>query len=285
MRRRRPAFISGWAGSFSMKFLPVLKQPQGILSLLLGSCSQQAAEQHPAAYQAVSPPKTVPTASAVKPTPTYTSGDRVTNGPNDTLPMGSTVLRLVPGSKSDFAAVPRRQPLYAEARTIRQHGNGRVKRVGYTLIVRPFNGVALRFSDDTHQMRKDDNEETDTHCQFSGSLSGRPYWLIDSLQGESYQPFLVNKYSGRATLLSWNPELSPDRRHLFVATPGLAIESTLNGLPLWAISDQEVKLIWTRTLRNWQPHQVRWLNKHTLAVEQLRFEPTQKTSYARLLLP
>lgn len=262
-----------------------MKQRYELLLLLLAGCGQNTAE-----YQTS---KRQPTALlgarwpvySVRSTARYTSGDRLVNGPNDTLHVGDLVLRLVPGSKSDFAPVPPNRLPFSEARTIRQAGDGRVRRIGHTLVVRPFNGPVLRFSDNTYQMRKDNNEEADTHCQFLGSVPGRPYWLVDSLQWERYQPFLVNKYSGRATLLFWDPEISPNRQLLFVASPGLDIESNLNGLELLAISDRDVKLLWTKTLRNWQPHQARWLDNHTIAIEQLRFEPTEKTSYIRLLLP
>jgi hypothetical protein len=268
-----------------MLFFPMLKKLQGLLPLLLISCGQNTGSQPPAIQQAATRPKVGQMTNSAESGIRFTSGDRAVSGPHDTLRVGGIVLRLVPGSKSDFAAVPHRPPAFSEARTILRQGDGRVKRRGHTLVVRPFNGPELRFSDDTYQMRKDDREEADTHCQFLGSVPGRPYWLIDSLQWERYQPFLVNKYSGRATLLSQDPEISPDRKYLFVATPGLDIESSFNGLELLAISDQEVKQLWTRTLRKWQPGHVRWLDNHTLAIEQLRFEPTEKTSYVRLVLP
>ncbi|MDO7887545.1 hypothetical protein [Hymenobacter cheonanensis] len=254
---------------------------------ILASCGQNTAEQQPAVRRAATRP-----AVAARPVPPatssiiLTSGDRTTSGPHDTLHVGlGGVLRLEPGSKSDFAQAAGSQLLYSEARTIRQEGDGRVRRIGHTLVVRPFNGPLLRFADDTYQLRKDDNEEIDTHCQFSGSVPGRPYWLIDSLQWERYQPFLVNKYSGRATLLKWDPEISPNRQLLVVASPGLDIESVLNGLELLAISNQAVKPLWSRKLHNWQPHQARWLDDYTIAIEQVRFEPRERTTYVRLILP
>lgn len=253
--------------------------------LLLVGCGQNATEQPLASKQTASPPRTVPLADSIKSVSTYTSGDRVITGPNDTLHVANSVFRLMPGRKSDFTTLPRSQPQFSEAHTILQYGDGRVKRAGHTLIVRPFAGPALRFSDDTYLIRKDDKEETDTHCQFLGSVPGRPFWLLDSLQWERSQPFLINKYSGRATLLSWEPCISPNSRQLFIATPGLDIESTQNGLELRSISDYEVKLLWTRTLRNWQPNQARWLDDHTIAIEQLRFEPKEHTTYVRLIIP
>lgn len=253
---------------------------------ILASCGQNTAEHYSAVHQAASRPtvaaRPMPLA---KPSTTLASGDRTTNGPHDTLRVSQdVVLRLEPGSKSDFAKALRSPLPYSEARTIRQEGDGRVRRIGHTLFVRPFHGPLLRFADDTYQMRKDNNEETDTHCQFSGSLPGLPYWQIDSLQWERYQPFLINKYSGRTTLLTWEPEISPNRQLLFVASPGLDSESDLNRLELLAASNQEIKSLWTRKLANWQPHQARWLDNHTIAIEQLRFEPQEHTTYVRLLL-
>lgn len=268
-----------------MVYLSTSKKLLSVLALLLVSCEQNTADQHPTGHQTVPNSTVAQSTDATKATVRYTSGDQVVNGPNDTLHVGNAVLRLVPGSKSDFATTPRSQLPFSEARTILQYGDGQVARIGHTLVVRPFNNFPLRFSDDTHQMRRDDNEETDTHCQFSGSLPGQPYWLIDSLQWERFQPFLVNKYSGHTTPLAWDPEISPNRQFLFVAAPGLDIESSLNGLQLLAISEREVKPLWTKALRNWQPHRVRWLDNHTLAIEQMRFEPTERISYVRLLLP
>ena len=262
-----------------------MKKRHGVLLVLVVSCGQKRAEHSPSERQPAPQVVAARPANAVHSAARYTSGDRLENGPNDTLHVGSLVLQLLPGNKRDFAKVLIRQLPFSEARAIRQAGDGRVRRIGHTLLVRPFNGPVLRFSDNTHQMRRDDNEEMDSHCQFSGSVPGRPYWVVDSLQWERYQPFLVNKNSGRATLLSWEPEISPNRRFLFVGTPGLELESSLNGLELLAISDQEVRLVWTKVLRNWQPHQVRWLDNHTLAIEQLRFQPQEHTTYVRLLLP
>lgn len=263
-------------------------KPFCFLLLALAGCGQNATEHQAASASVASKVPVANPIPPVKPADTYTSGDREKSGPNDTLHTGNgLVLQLNPGSKNDFATEPRSQILYSEARTIRQEGNGRVYRKGHTLFVRTFNGPTLRFSDDTYQMRKDENEEMDTHCQFSGSVPGRPYWIVDSLQWERYQPFLINKYSGQTTSLSWNPEISPNRAFLLVATPGLDIESTLNGLQLWAISNQTVTLLWTKTLQNWQPQQVRWLDNHTIAIEQLRFQSdgTEKSTYVRLILP
>lgn len=256
------------------------------LLLLLIACEHAKPDSQKVSFQAKPHHTEKQLVAAIKPTVAFTSGDRATNGPCDTLHVGQgIVLRLEPGSKSDFAKISRSQPSFSEARVIRQKGNGRVYRVGHTLIVRPFNGPPLRFSDDTYQMRGDENEDIDTRCIFSGNVPDRPYWIVDSLQYERYQPFLINKYSGRATLLSWDPEISPNRQFLLIATPGLDIESSLNGLELLTISDHEVSSLWTKTLNSWQPQQVRWLNNHTIAIEQLRFEPKVDTTYVRLLLP
>ena len=225
--------------------------------------------------------------TASRPAASFTSGDRTAYGPHDTLHVGQgIVLRLEPGSKSDFAKAARSQLSFSEARLIRQKGDGRVYRTGHTLVIRPFNGPALRFRDDTYQMRGDEDENRDTRCEFSGSIPGRPYWIVDSLlsQYEYYQHSLINKYSGRTTYL-WNiPDISPDRQKVVVAAPGLG--SILhNGLQLFTISDQAISPLWTREIVNWQPQQVRWLDNHTIAIEQLRFEPKADTTYVRLRLP
>lgn len=252
--------------------------------LLLAGCEQPPPEYSAASRSAaarISPKPAAPT----KPATLYTSGDRETSGPLDTLHVGrGVVLRLVPGSKADFPTVPHLLP-FSEASLIRQQGNGRVRRAGPTLVVRPFDAPTLRFSDNTYQMRNDQNEEADSQCRFLGSIPGRPYWLADSALWERSQPFLINKQSGRITPLDWEPEISPNRQRLLTASPGLDSPASDNTIQLLAINDQQVTLLWTRALAHWQPQQVRWLNNHTIAIEQFRFEPKPDTTYVRLLLP
>lgn len=122
--------------------------------LLLIACEHAKPDSQKASFQAKSHYTEKQPMTAVRPTISFTSGDRLTNGLHDTLHVGQgLVLRLQPGSKSDFAKAPRNQMPYPEADLIRQKGDGRVSRVGHTLVVRPFNGPVLRFSDGTYQMR------------------------------------------------------------------------------------------------------------------------------------
>jgi hypothetical protein len=255
---------------------------QYFLLLALAGCGQNIAERQAAKVPVAPKAPAVQPTLPIKPVGTYASGDREISGPDDTLHVGNgLVLHLKPGSKSDFAAGPRNPASYSEARTIRQEGDGRISRVGHTLVVRPFHGRELRFTD-----RKDSTDEMgNVECRFLGGILGRPYWLADSALWEHTQPFLINKQSGRLTPLPYDPDISPNRKLLFIASPGLDSPATDNAIQLWSISDQTATLLWARRLQQWQPQQVRWLDNHTIAIEQIRFEPKEKTSYVRLLLP
>lgn len=253
---------------------------------LLSGCGHDTAKQQAAGHLML-PDALAPAASA-KPTVAYTSGDRETTGPLDTLHVGrGLVLRLVSGSRQDFSPALHRYPSFSEARLIRQEGDRRVQRVGHTLLVRPFNGPALRFTDDTYRMRKDYNEELGSQCRFLGSIPGRPYWLADSMLWERSETFLINKQSGHIIPITINsePDISPNRQLLLIASPGLDGPIEYNALELRRITNQTVTKLWMRQLAHWQPQRVRWLDNHTISIEQLRFEPKQDTTYVRLLLP
>ncbi len=195
------------------------------------------------------------------------------------------MLRLVPGSRNDFPSPPHQWPDFSKARLIRQQGDGRVQRIGHTLLVRPYTGPVLRFMNNTQQMRHDQDEQSDVECRFLGSISGRPYWLADSALYEHSQPFLINKHSGHLTPLSWEPDISPNRKLLIVASPGLDSPASDNAIELWSISNQKITLLWARHIEQWQPQQRRWFDDHSIAIEQLRFEPKVDTTYVRLILP
>lgn len=70
-----------------------------------------------------------------------------------------------------------------------------------------------------------------------------------------------------------------------MASPGLDGPISYNALEMWRITDETVSKLWGRELMHWQPQRVRWLDSHTIAIEQLRFEPKPDTSYVHLLLP
>lgn len=253
---------------------------------ILASCGQNTDEQPAVRQAAVQPTVVASPVLSAKPSIAFASGDRTTSGPHDTLHVGQgLVLRLEPGSKSDFTKAASSQLPYSEARIIRQEGDGRVRRIGHTLVVRPFNGPLLRFTDDTYQMQ----EETGKHCQFSGSLPGRPYWLVDSSWYEGGRLLLVSKKSGRVTRLLDNALISPDHKQLL--TFRLAgLEGIIPSIELLDITNTTTKQLWYRELHQWHIERAVWLNNHTIAIVRRPLDSTfldtvRYSSYIRLSLP
>ncbi len=260
------------------------------LLLALAGCRQNTTEHQAASASEASKAPIVKPTIPVKSADTYASGDREESGLNDTLHVGNgIVLQLKPGSKSDFANAPRMRTYnsetYAEQKYLNQEPPNRVRRNKHRLYLTLLNGKHLLLSDNTYEMRGDQNEEIDTYYEFKGSVPHLPYWMVDSTVYEGITTLLIHKNTGVISRLWGYPVFSPDKRHFVVPSPALDSDIELNGLQLFDNSTSVPTLRWERTLIHWEPSRIHWLDNQTLAIEQRRLELKGRISYVRLILP
>ena len=266
----------------------------GSLCACQGAAEQQSAEQQKAASEAVAIGAAADPVSAkiierqlpdpIRVLSPKAGGDtiRISNGQK---------LRIIPGSKADFAGVSAEQYREnAEAAFIRQQASGRVRRIGNQLVLTLDNGKPIVFKDDTYLLRGDDNEDIDKYYQYQGNLPGLPYWAVHESLYEAFTTFLIHQQTGKQTAIKGEYDLSPDRTHLLVSYAGTVYEGDVHELTLYAINHQKIRLLWHRALNPWAPSRTRWLNDTTIAVEQLYPTANDPTSfdqlnYVRLILP
>ncbi|HEX8657182.1 MAG TPA: hypothetical protein VF690_06600 [Hymenobacter sp.] len=212
---------------------------------------------------------------------------------NDTLQIArNIVLRIIPGSKADIPNAPATESQHLnESYYIRKEAAGRVSRKGHRLIFTLDNGKTVLFTDDTHQIRGDEDEERDRHYAYRSNLPGLPYWIVDENIYEGQRTFLVNQKTGFKTPVYSDFTLSPDHGRLFAYYAGATYEADFHAIQLFAIDRQSVRLQWQRQLKPWAPSKARWLDNRTIAVKQLYpdsangFVEFSRPSYARLVFP
>jgi hypothetical protein len=262
-----------------------MKYPQVVTVLALVSACQSPAEQHAS-----------PAAPGLDAAPTTAAGPRTepkagfsapeTVDGYDTLhATNRCVLRVLPGSEADVAG-GRAAP--AEADLIRQQAKGRVRREGHALILTPAHGQPVVFTSGTAARNGGEDEATDKSYRYLGSPAGLPYWFVEETLYETQRTLLVHQDSGGQTPIPGHVALSPDRTRLLASYAGMVYEDDASRLQLFALTPAAPRLLWQKTLPDWAPGRTRWLDDHTLAVEQVRLDDSAgvtHSTYVRLRLP
>ena len=195
----------------------------------------------------------------------------------------------MPGSNADFSgSATQPKPGITEAHLIRQQAGGRVRRAGHKLLLTLANDKLIALTDDTYELRGDENEEQDKHYQYGGTTSGLPYWIVYETLYEAQHTLLINQRTGIKTAVHGELELSPDHTRILVSYAGLVYDDDVSMLQLFAINQQEVQLLWQKSLSTWAPGRTRWLDGSTIAIEQLRLDNdlvnVSHSTYVRLML-
>lgn len=204
----------------------------------------------------------------------------------------SLALRFVAGRKTDFTNVRAEpEPRLVESSLIYSQSNGRVRREGSKLILTLTNSKTVVFTNDTYELRHDENEESDKYYSYAGQLSDLPYWVVIEDLYEAQNTFLINQQTGTKTVINGRLELSPNHQYLFAYYSGMVYEDDSHELQLFTIDRQSIRQVWQLSPKNWAPSLAHWLNDQTIAVKQMRPDSASgpvgfgQPSYIRLLLP
>lgn len=107
-------------------------------------------------------------------------------------------------------------------------------------------------------------------------------WLIEESYYEGVGYFLMDKNNGKTTYVySNNIAFSPNKSHFVVYSCNLDTDYTANGIELFEISGDKIKLVWSKTLTEWGPNKLKWKNEKSIVIEQLMAN-TRKFSYIEL---
>lgn len=196
------------------------------------------------------------------------------------------MLRLTRGTINDLIGLPVLTTDTSEAYHLQQPGGSRVRRQKNSLLLTLDNGKTLRLTNDTYRMRGDNDEAADTYYEYGGTLPNLPYWIVTEQHWEDYYTWLIHQKTGQKTNIWTRPLLSPDSNQFITYIPGLESETGVNGIQVFAISQQKTALQWQRIFKYWEPLRVGWLNGHTLSIEQRRYGITgeEQLNYVRLFM-
>ena len=94
---------------------------------------------------------------------------------------------------------------------------------------------------------------------------------------EGYQYLMINSKTGKETFICGPPAVSPNKKYLVASNLDLIAGFVYNGIEMYDIEADSLKLNWRRELTKWGANEIAWINDHTLiAKKQQQDSVTQK---------
>ena len=155
--------------------------------------------------------------------------------------------------------------------------NGWVERNGDTLLLK-INGQMKAYVNDS---KIESDSYTEYH--FITKLNEINYYLLKVYFYEAFSYLLVNANNGKETYLCGYPAIAPDKSKLIAGCFDLQAGFVFNGLQLFSITPDSLKLNWNRELTKWGTDHIAWVDDNTLVAEQITVDSTMntKTSYIK----
>jgi hypothetical protein len=254
-----------------------------LLALAGGACSpdQPATTGQPAAQ---APPAVQPSASAhafTPPTGPLRSGDTERPTNHDTLHVpGGGVLYLKPSTAAAFAQAPTELDWYADKRLTT---SGPVRRVGNDLLLQPERGPVVKFTTRRTTMSsstEDINKAAES--RYLGQLAKAHLWVVLTDSSTKHVTTLVGQRTGRRTIVTGWPAVSPDGRYLLSTRSDQGNDGSDEsdmGTQLYQLTPAGPRLLWTRLTLRWGSDEARWLGPRTVLLKQ-DYEPASQESDA-----
>jgi hypothetical protein len=241
--------------------------------------SQPAAQVTPADQ---APAAVTPTASAfTPPTGPLRSGDTTRPTNRDTLHVsGGGVLYLKPSTAVAFAQAPTELDWDADKRLT---STGPVRRVGNDLLLQPGRGPVVKFSTRLPGASSS-NEDSDnqTESRYLGQLTQAHVWVVQTDSAAKHVTTLVDQRTGRRTIVTGQPAVSPDGQYLIGVRSDQAndgSDESDTGMQLYQLTPGGLRLLWTCQPSQWGATEARWLGPRTVLLKQ-DHEPASQESDA-----
>jgi len=259
-------------------------------ALLLALLTSAACHPNTPATQATQPSQ--PARPAVSTSPALPPA--VVAGPADTLHLpGGRVVSLRPTTAAAFNQLPNSDlsdlPNDPAAEQLAAT-QGRVRRQGLDLLLRPTAGAEVRLSSSPDAEFTLQNGKAVRYVYW-GSLPTAHQWVVRAWYWEAAGTVLVDQRTGRHVELLGEPAPGPDSRFVLLTSPGLGGGDQANALNLVQIEATGPRRLWQREPTRWEPQQARWAGpgravlkvRHLNAQGQMPEDAPE--TYAELTLP
>jgi len=141
-----------------------------------------------------------------------------------------------------------------------------LKKMPFTKI----NGITkLKLFDSSYIVLKDKGEQTDNIDKKVYHLKGlllERFYVVLANYYETGEYLLIDKKNGNCIALWGEPYVSPDGSHIVSFSGSLDYDMEPNGIQLYDIEADKIKLNWEFKITDWQPEAIAWKGNRTIMV-------------------
>ena len=106
------------------------------------------------------------------------------------------------------------------------------------------------------------------------------YFVTETSGGGLSEYRLINDKSGNEISIWGFPKASPDYKHVVAINANLSTsENENNGIQILGFTDQGLKVVWEKTIKNLEPIQSKWLDQNTIEIS---FRPPPNKSLIKI---
>ena len=150
-----------------------------------------------------------------------------------------------------------------------KRNEGSVSRVGDSLIFKLGKGEKILVNKGTEA---DDFE----NYKFIGKINDINSYLVFASFWESYAFLIVNVKTGTETYLCGFPSVSPNKKYVVAAGFDLQAGFVFNGIQMYDVTPDSLKLNWSRELSKWGANNLTWLDNDNLMLEKMSVNTTMQ---------
>ncbi len=194
----------------------------------------------------------------------------------DTFYGGKYLLHCSDTSQAAFESIFKANNDTSEANNLKRDV-AFVKRIGDSLIFKLASSSKMLINKGSEA---DDFE----NYKYLGKINSINSYLVFGSFWESYSFILINANTGKENSLCGMPVVSPNNKHVVAAGFDLQAAFVFNGLQMYEVTSDSLKLNWSRELIRWGANNVAWLDNDNLMVEKLYVDSTMsiRKSYIKI---
>ncbi len=198
----------------------------------------------------------------------------------DTFYSGRNLLCIADTSEMVFKKTFTSSLDTSESNNIKQN-SAFVKRNGDTLSITLGNSKIKTLINEPYKEGADNL----TEYKYLGKIRSIDYHLIYVGLYEAFTYLLINNKTGKETFLCGVPAVSPNKKYLAASCCDLQAGFVFNGIEMYDVESDSLKLNWKRELTKWGADELTWLDDHILILKKQRLDSASQdlvSSYIKL---
>jgi len=197
----------------------------------------------------------------------------------DTFYGGGNLLAVADTTESAFTSLYKFKRDTSETNSIAKDPKF-VSRNGDTLYLKLENGTIKKLGNQT------DSEGPDFAAYtYITKLSDINYYVVFCSGMEWFSYLAINAKTGKETYMCGAPAVSPNKKYLASSCFDLQAGFVFNGIEMYDIEKDSLKLNWKRELTKWGAEELAWMDDHTLVAKKLSIDTASSnlvSSYIKL---